>query len=58
MKSPRKKRKKKLPKDILNQSDHEIMEVLLGKQTMKQVDRELVKESVKQDKWASNMKKV
>ena len=57
MKSPR-KRKKKLPKDILNKSDHEIMEVLFGKQTIKKVDRMLEEEAKKQEKWASNMKKL
>ena len=56
MKSPR-KRKKKLPKDILNRSDHEIMEVLFGKRTIKKVDRMLEDEAKKQEEWASNMKK-
>ena len=32
------KKKRKLPKDIMERSDHEVMEKLFGKRVMKKVD--------------------
>ena len=38
--TPKKRKKKRLlPKDILEQSAHEIMETLFGKRVMKEVDK-------------------
>ena len=34
-----KKKKRKLPKDILERPDHEVMEKIFGKRVMKEVDR-------------------
>ena len=33
-----KKKKRKLPKDITERTDHEVMEILFGKRIMKKID--------------------
>ena len=47
------KKKRKLPKDIVERSDHEVMEKLFGKRVMKKVD-ELVTEEPKGRKDKGN----
>ena len=39
------KQKRLIPKDLTTHTDHEIMEIVLGKRVMKAVDAELSKQS-------------
>ena len=37
--------KKKLPEDVLERNDHDLMEAVFGKKVMKEIDKEVAKRS-------------
>ena len=52
--TPKKRKKRLLPRDITQRSDHEIMEKLFGKRIMKEVDKLAEERSEVVDKTEDN----